>query len=224
MDAQAVAQKTAKTSPAGNPENKGENGDGGRVSEEGAKTSPLEFVSEGVSLDDANAALSKLKGKDYTNKATGITARLSSNGAGKLVSNAATAKSQKNGFTKEQHNALAANINRLFENAFLLEERPDKNGDVNIKSIKRFVCPVRFGENEAAAYITVKESVEHGHRIYSVEGMKIAELSPVVRRALSDRNSADNPATADSISKSAAEVKSGAPSLVGRSLNAAKRC
>ncbi len=168
----------------------------------------LEFTPEGVSREDANAALAKLKGKDYTNKATGITARLSSNGAGKLVSNAATAKSQKNGFTKEQHNSLAANIDSLFENAVLLEERPGKNGDVNIRSIKRFACPVKFGESEAAAYITVKESVEHGHRIYSVEGMKIAELSPMVRRALTGRNSADNPATGNIIANRQDKVKS----------------
>ncbi len=42
---------------------------------------------------------------------------------------------------------------------------------------------------------SAQESVEHGHRIYSVEGIKIAALSPTVRRVLSNRNSADNAAS-----------------------------
>ena len=46
--------------------------------------------------------------------------------------------------------------------------------------------------DEAAAWITIKESVEHGHRIYSVEGMQITALPPTVRRALTNHNSAGN--------------------------------
>ena len=70
---------------------------------------------EGVKRDDAVASLNLLKGKAFTNRETGIEARLSSTGAGKLVSNKAVAKSVANGFTPAQHNALAAQIDRLYE-------------------------------------------------------------------------------------------------------------
>ena len=154
---------------------------------------------EGVKRDDAVASLNLLKGKAFTNRETGIEARLSSTGAGKIVSNKAVAKSVANGFTPAQHNALAAQIDRLYEGAILVEERPDRGGDINIRSIRRFLHPVRIGAAEAGAYITVKESVEHGNRIYSVEGIRIAALPPTVRRAIADHNSADSAAYADTI-------------------------
>ena len=144
-----------------------------------------------MSSAEAKAAIDTLKGKSYINRETGISARLSSTGAGKLISNAATGKTQANGFSKEQHNALAAMIDELFENAYFVSSKPDDGGDKNIASIKRFVCPVTVADTEAGAYITIKESVQHGHRIYSVEGIKIEELSPMVRRVIADRNAAD---------------------------------
>ena len=162
---------------------------------------------EGISHQDAVAAISTLRGKAYVNRQTGIEARLASKGAGKLISNDAVGKTLRNGFTARQHNALAAKIDILFENAMLAEDRPDKDGDPNIKSIKRFVCPVAIGTVDAAAWITVKESTEHGHRIYSVEGMKIAALSPTVKRVLANRNSADNAATPASQTPGGEDVK-----------------
>lgn len=149
---------------------------------------------EGMLRADAAAVLDTLKGGVFVNRETGLPARLSSTGVGKLISNNAVAKSMANGFTAAQHNALAARIDSLYQNAMLVEDRPDRNGDVNIRSIKRLVCPVQVGSAEAGAYITVKESVEHGNRLYSVEGIKIAALPPTVRRVLANRNSADNAA------------------------------
>ncbi len=154
---------------------------------------------EGVERSKANAALAVLKGKEYVNRSTGIRARLSTAGVNKMLSNAAVGKSVANGFTRSQHNALAAEIDRLYEDSYLVESRADRSGDANVRSIKRFVCPVEIGETEAGAYITVKESVEHGNRIYSVEGIKIAALPPTMKRVISDHNSADNAATGGSI-------------------------
>ena len=165
---------------------------------------------EGVRRAEAVAALNVLKGGTFTNRATGISARLSSSGAGKLISNKAVSKSLANGFTARQHNALAARIDSLYESAALVEERPDRNGDVNVRSIRRFVSPVRIGQTEAGACITVKESVEHGNRIYSVEGIRIAALSPTVRRAITGHNSADSAAsTAGSMPQSGGGVNGG---------------
>ena len=164
-------------------------------------------IGQGLSHDEAKSRLDELRGKEYKNVQSGIVARLSANGAGKLISNAAVAKTLKNGFTAQQHNELAANIDKLFAEAVLVESRPDRDGDVNVKSIKRFAAPVSIEGSEAAAWITVKESVEHGHRIYSVEGIKITALSPTVRRAISGRNSADNAETPRSVPQTSTEVK-----------------
>ena len=43
-------------------------------------------------------------------------------------------------------------------------------------TIKRFLSPVYFGSKEAFAYITAKESVRDGHRIYSIEIEKLESI------------------------------------------------
>ena len=162
---------------------------------------------EGISFADSNKRLKSLKGGILINNATGIEARLSATGANKLVSNAAVAKSVSNGFTRQQHYELASAIDQLFATAILTETRPDRYGDVNVKSIKRFYAPVRIGPGFAAAKITVKESVSHGHRIYSVEEIQITALPPLVRRAVLGNNSAGNAVTIDSVTYLNGEVK-----------------
>ena len=130
----------------------------------------------GVTLAEARAAIERLRGKSFANKQTGIVAQLSSSAKGKLVSNKAAGKSRANGFTSEQHNALAANIDGIYADSDLVLSRPDRNSDANILSIKRFSTKVAFGDAEAAAWITVKESRQHGHHIYSVEAIKLEAL------------------------------------------------
>ena len=131
---------------------------------------------DGVSLAEARAAIDRFRGKTFINAYTGISAQLSSSAKGKLVSNKATAKSKANGYTRKQHNALAANIDRIYVAARLVSSNPDRNGDVNIVSIKRFATKVSFGDKSAIAWITVKESRQHGHHIYSVEAIKLGTL------------------------------------------------
>ena len=51
-----------------------------------------------------------------------------------------------------------------------METRPDKNGSAQILSIKRFSAPFTLESGKKAnAYITVKETVQNDHKIYSVE-------------------------------------------------------
>jgi hypothetical protein len=107
------------------------------------------------------------------NLETGITARINTKQRNKLVSTAALEKSLANGFTAGQHNAAAAIVDRIFKHASLMETAADRGGDVNILSIKRFAAPVLFEQETAIAYLTLKESVEQGHRIYSLELMEI---------------------------------------------------
>ena len=140
----------------------------------------VRFPEAGVPLAAARMAIDAVRGKSFVNRATGISAHLSSSAKGKLVSNKATGKSKANGFTREQHNAMAARVGELFEIARLIESRPDRNGDANILSIKRFAVHVVFGEKNAIAWITVKESKQHGHHIYSVEAIKLETLDRIV--------------------------------------------
>ena len=46
--------------------------------------------------------------------------------------------------------------------------------------VNRFAVNVFFGEKEAVAWITVKESKQHGHHIYSVEAIKLETLDRIV--------------------------------------------
>ena len=140
----------------------------------------VELPEDGVGLDEAHVAIEQLRGKPIQNRSTGIVARLSSSAKGKLVSNKAAGKSRANGFTGRQHNALAARIDVLYRQAELATSRPDRNGDVNIVSIKRFASALRFGKKRAVAWITVKESRQHGHHIYSVEAIKLEALDRIV--------------------------------------------
>lgn len=52
----------------------------------------------------------------------------------------------------------------------------DKDGDVNIYQIHRFVAPIRSDKGVVFAYITVKETVDHGRRVYSLELEKLETL------------------------------------------------
>ena len=136
-----------------------------------------------ISLEDARKAIAEMRRVRFANESTGVEVELSASAVGKLVSNKATGKSLDNGFTRGEHNAIAARVGRLFELAALVEDRPDRDGDANILSIKRFATPVRFGEKEACAYITVKESKQHGSHIYSVEAIKLEALNRKVEEA-----------------------------------------
>ena len=135
-------------------------------------------VNADITLDEAVQKLTELSGKPLMNLDTRIEATINSTQRNKIVSKAALDKSILNGFSARQHNAAAAAIDRLWRHAVMLESGPDKSGDANISSIKRFAAPILFGNAQAAAYITAKESVEHGHRIYSLELTEIKMLQP----------------------------------------------
>ena len=167
----------------------------------------LSFSETGLSLSEARKAIDALRGKRFANHATGIVAQLSSSAKGKLVSNKATSKSKANGFTREQHNVLAANVGTLFEEARLVESRPDRAADANILSIKRFARNVRFGERQAVAWITIKESKQHGHHIYSVEAIKVEALDRIVEVVSGNTPHASSASTQDRIASSRRSVK-----------------
>lgn len=160
----------------------------------------LRYPESGMPLSEARKAIDALRGRRFVNRMTGIVAHLSSSAKGKLVSNKATGKSKANGFTRERHNVLAANVGALFEAARLVESRPDRAGDANILSIKRFARNVAFGAKAALAWITVKESKQHGHHIYSVEAIKVEALDRIVEVVSGNTPHASSASTQNRIS------------------------
>ena len=163
--------------------------------------SPIQLPPNGVSLAEARAAIEGFRGKTFVNVRTGIGAQLSSSAKGKLISNKATGKSTANGYTREQHNALAANIDRIYAAAGLVSSNPDRNGDANIVSIKRFATKVVFGDKPAGAWITVKGSSQHGHHIYSVKAIKSGTLDRKVEVVLENTPHASSVPTRNIVAK-----------------------
>ena len=123
--------------------------------------------------------LSGLRNKSFVNLETSQEAKLSLTGINKMLSGAARKKSKDNGFTDAEHFQAAANIDYLYINGSLIEERGDRDGDPNIRSIKRFASPFYTGKEFAEAIITVKESYVEPkkdtedkpsqNRLYSIE-------------------------------------------------------
>lgn len=106
---------------------------------------------------------------DLSNDSTGIKAKLSSTGLNKMTSGAAIQKSVKNGFSGNQHFETVKRIVELYKKAKLVKTHEDRTGAENV-IIKRFVSQDKMNDGtKFDALITVKESVEHGHRIYSLE-------------------------------------------------------
>ena len=109
--------------------------------------------------------------QDITNKETGIKASFGVKGINKMLSNTAINKSIRNGFTRDEHLDAAADIKSLFENAKLYQVTgDDQNKSASLKSVKRFISDM---DKNKFAYITVKESIVNGHRIYSLELQEI---------------------------------------------------
>jgi len=164
-----------------------------------------EIYKKGIGLDKAQANLTSLldNGKPITlqNSKTGDEAWLSKSSIGKLLSNDAVRKSMGNGFTREQHYAVASDIASLFNNAEKLFNRPDKNNDPNVK-IHRYAAPLHFDEN--VALITIKESVQHGKRIYTAELMEIEKLEGILKEA---ENTAHFPSSSSAINNLINEIR-----------------
>jgi hypothetical protein len=140
----------------------------------------LTITDENLTQGQAYDAIKSLEHTDLINNEEGISAQINSDQRKKLISNAAVRKSVENGYTREQHYAAAAKIDKIWKHAVKIEDRADSSDDKNIKSIKRFVAPLRYSNETAYANLLVKESVEHGHRIYTVELQEINKLRSIL--------------------------------------------
>ena len=162
------------------------------------KIADLTIDENGLGKSEAIKKLNKLIGVPLINIATGIIAFISSTQRDKMISNAATRKTAKNGFDFRIHNAAASIINKLWKYAVLFESRTDRNNDINIRSIKRFIAPFKYGTKTAIAYITAKESKLNGHRIYSLELENIKAVEGMLEM-LQGQSPASTPLTTDSL-------------------------
>lgn len=119
--------------------------------------------------------LKSIQGKTLTNKQSKIKAHVNSDGAKKMVSDAAIEKSKNNGYSAREHLSAANKIDELFENANFVNEIADKNGHDSIKRLN-FEAPVIVEGNKAVALITAKKSVDkYSNTIYSLELQEIKQ-------------------------------------------------
>ncbi|MDR2999666.1 MAG: hypothetical protein LBU89_00250 [Fibromonadaceae bacterium] len=135
-----------------------------------------------MSFEKAVNKLRELIGRGIIlkNKKNGEEVRLSRRSIGKLLSNAAVAKSIANGFTRGQHYAAASDIDNLFVNSIKILTQPDKYKNLDIVAMHRFIAPL-FGSNKV--YITVKEAKEQGKRIYTIELIEMRKLEGILEEA-----------------------------------------
>ena len=124
--------------------------------------------------------LQSIKNIDITHK-SGIVARLSSTGIDKMLSDKAIQKSLDNGFSQEQHFSAVADIERLFKNSDFSHTEAPKNQSADIVGIHRYINSQDLQAQNAQALITLKESIENGNRIYSVELEGLTHPSSVDR-------------------------------------------
>jgi len=168
-DAEHPRDEGGRFSGNGGVRDSGKMADLNGMASSGGYSASLTVSSEGATRAKAIEALDALAGKELVNDETGIKAVISSGQRNKIVSNAAQEKSESNGFDRKKHFAVAGIMDKAWKNASLAETHEDRKQGGNIASIKRFETPIMLDGELAVAYITAKESVEHGHRIYSLE-------------------------------------------------------
>ena len=132
----------------------------------------IEQQNKTILREESKNKLKSILNKDIENSQTKIKARVSTTGLNKMTSDKAIQKSINNGFTLEEHFKAVNNIESLFKNARFITSQTDIKASKDIKAIHRYVANL----NNSQAKITLKESYEHGHRIYSLE---LEELSPL---------------------------------------------
>lgn len=149
---------------------KGEGGESGANQQE--KKSNDEYRKE------IKEKLKSSMGKELPNDATGITASISSEGLNKMMSGAAIKKSVDNGFTPQEHFEAVGNVVSLYKRAKLIAAYPDQKYNDKKVNIKRFVAQDKLENNKQADFLlTLKETYERGHRIYSLELDEINKAS-----------------------------------------------
>lgn len=133
---------------------------------------------------EARMVLKSIQGSSVVNENDGSTARISSTSIGKLLSNKALNKSLDNGFTRTEHDTAATNIDILFKKSIKTLSRQDRKGSEHIIGIHYYSTDVTFQDTgrEGTAEIMVKESVQNGQMIYTMELVGLKARDPSASR------------------------------------------
>lgn len=114
--------------------------------------------------ESTKQTLHNIAGKNITNAHDGRIAQVSKKNIGKMVSDKAIAKSVANGFSAMEHFNAVNDIESLYKNAIFKETTADKSGESYLK-IHRY----NANFENANALITLKETIERGNKIYTLE-------------------------------------------------------
>ena len=87
----------------------------------------------------------------------------------KISSRKAVDKSIANGFSRDEHFAVAQDLKTLFENSKLRESHNDYKNNPNILQVHRFTKEISINHKNANAQITLFEKIEGKNRIYTLE-------------------------------------------------------
>lgn len=106
---------------------------------------------------------------EFENKETGLKAIIKQDDVNKISSKEAYEKSEKNGYTKEEHFKVAEDIGNLFENATLQATHADSKQRPNVANIHRFNIDIEVNTKDAITKITILERIEGENRIYALK-------------------------------------------------------
>ncbi|WP_297192377.1 PBECR2 nuclease fold domain-containing protein [uncultured Campylobacter sp.] len=140
--------------------------------------------------DDLKTSLKDNLNVDFTNKQTGIKARISSDELRTMSSSKEVFKSVDNGFKREEYFEVAKNITNIFKNAKLKEKQESELKGNNIKSIYTFEKDIKINGKEAIATIKVFEK-EHANN--KMNFLRLQELKPAfLKPSAKSAKTADN--------------------------------
>jgi hypothetical protein len=123
--------------------------------------------------DQARAAAREFLNQPLHNREGGITATVSGETLGKMMSRSAVEDS----VSSQAHLMAVANLDRLFPLALKRETRPDREGSPTIEAIHHFEVPMLFDGDIRRVKMLVKEfsRAGQGARLYTVAAVEIEE-------------------------------------------------
>jgi hypothetical protein len=136
-------------------------------------SSPAPGFRNATTLTEARSMAEGFVGLPIANKDDGLTATVSRNALGKMLSQSAVRKSD----TESAHAFAVANLDRLFEEAIRTHSGPDEKGSIHIAAMHRYHTPFPYRGEIIMAKMTVKEFARQadGNRLYTVEALDMVK-------------------------------------------------
>jgi len=132
---------------------------------------------EGLRQTFGSDAVSRVKdqfvNKPLTNRKTGLQATVSNDTLGKMLSSSARTSS----VSTQAHMLALGNVDKLFERANLVLERPDRDNDSTIRKILHFRSTMSLDGKPVGVKLMAKEfaKAEQGRRIYTLSAVEIED-------------------------------------------------